>query len=370
MSQPADRTIPLLAPGNSSSMAMFIRRLPKTELHVHLEGSIQPETLLDLARTKGRLQDQTESWIREHSARHFRYGSLPAFLQAFKLVTMLLECPADYALATRRMIEGLAAQRVRYAEVTLSAGVILWKKQPIQAIFEAVRAASKEVEAQHGVVIRWIFDAIRHFGADHAREVLAWAGKFRDDGVVAFGIGGDEERGPAELFREVYREAKNLGLHRTAHAGETGGPKSVAQAVELLGAERIGHGVTAVCDPQVTALLRDRGTALEACPTSNVATGLLPSIESHPLPQFLAMGVQTTINSDDPALFGSTLEEELIRCAHAFRLSESQIVALLKNSIYASFTSKAHQQALISELDNAARIETRDKRRETRGIGG
>jgi aminodeoxyfutalosine deaminase len=344
----------LAARGQSRPLANFVRSLPKTELHVHLEGSIQAETLLDLARRNGRLQEQTESWIQEHLARRFRYGSLAAFLRAFKLVTVLLESPADYALATQRMIEGFAAQRIRYAEVTLSAGVILWKKQSIEAVFETVRAASKEAEAQNGVVVQWIFDAIRHFGTEHAKEVLAWAAKFRDNGVVAFGIGGDEERGPAELFPEVYREAKDRGLHRTAHAGETGGAASVAQAVELLEAERIGHGIAAASDPNVMALLRERMTTIEACPTSNVATGLLPSVEAHPLPRFLKAGVHTTINSDDPALFGSTLEDELILCADSFGLSESQIVELLKNSIHASFTSDAYKQSLIAELEKAA----------------
>jgi aminodeoxyfutalosine deaminase len=345
----------VIVPARFGSVATFIQSLPKTELHVHLEGSIQPETLRELARVKGRLQDETESWIREHSARRFRYGSLRDFLQAFKLITLLLEGPADYAQATRRMIADLAAQRIRYAEITLSAGVILWKKQPIQAIFEAIREASREAESQHGLVVRWIFDAIRHFGLEHAREVLDWAANFRDDGVVAFGIGGDEERGPAEMFRDVYQEARERGLHRTAHAGETGGPTSVAQAVELLGAERIGHGVSAASDAEVVALLRDRMVTVEVCPTSNVATGLLPSVEAHPMPMFLEAGLRTTINSDDPALFGSTLEEELIVCARVFRLSDRQIVELLENSIRASFTTEAHKQALISELDHAAR---------------
>jgi aminodeoxyfutalosine deaminase len=331
----------------------FIRSLPKTELHLHVEGSIQPETLRELARAKGRLENRTETWIREHSQRRFRYGSLTAFLQAFKMVTLLLECPADYALAARRMVESLAAQRVRYAEVTLSVGVILWKKQPVDAVFEAALAASKEAGRRNGVQIQWIFDAIRHFGVDHARAVLGWAARFREDGVVAFGIGGDEERGPAELFRDVYQEAKELGLHRTVHAGETGGPESVAQAVELLGAERIGHAVAAVRDPQVLALLRDRMITLEVCPTSNIATGLVPSVEAHPLGRFLEAGLRVTINSDDPAMFGSNLEQELILCAHTFRLSENQIVELLKNSIRASFTTEAHKQALSSELDAA-----------------
>lgn len=333
----------------------FIRHLPKAELHLHLEGSLQPETLLELARLKGRLRDQTENWIRQHSERRFRYGSFEAFLQAFKLVTVLLEGPEDYALATRRMVECLAKQRVRYAEVTLSAGVILWKKQPVDAIFEAVLAASQEAEQQHRVRVQWIFDAIRHFGQDHAREVLRWAGEFRRDGVVAFGIGGDEKRGPPELFRDVYREARDLGLHATAHAGEIGGPESVAQAVQLLGAERIGHGVAAARDAKVLALLRDRRVTVEICPTSNVATGIVPSIEVHPLPQFLKSGVRVTINSDDPALFGSSLEEELILCAQTFGLSESQILELLRNSIQASFAEETTKQALFAELQAAAR---------------
>ena len=331
----------------------FIRRLPKTELHLHLEGTLQPEILRELARTKGRLQDQTEAWIQDQSKRQFRYGSLPVFLQAFKLVTLLLEGPADYALAARHMIERLATQRVRYAEVTLSAGVILWKKQSVQAIFEAILDAARQAAHSHSICIRWIFDAIRHFGADHAREVLGWAARFREHGVAAFGIGGDEERGPAQLFREVYKEAKDLGLHRTVHAGETGGPQSVADAVQLLGAERIGHGVAAVRDPGVLALLRDRMVTLEVCPTSNVATGVLPSVEAHPLPRFLEAGLRVTINSDDPAMFDSNLEQELMLCGHAFGLRENQIVEMLKNSIRASFATEMQKQALAAELDAA-----------------
>ena len=134
----------------------FIRRLPKTELHLHLEGTLQPEILRELARTKGRLQDQTEAWIQDQSKRQFRYGSLPVFLQAFKLVTLLLEGPADYALAARHMIERLATQRVRYAEVTLSAGVILWKKQSVQAIFEAILDAARQAAHSHSICIRWL----------------------------------------------------------------------------------------------------------------------------------------------------------------------------------------------------------------------
>src|SRR5579872_2614258 len=153
----------------------FIHSLPKAELHVHLEGSIQPETLRELARRKGRLEDETETWIREQRARGYRYGSLPEFLNAFKLVSLPLDSPEDYALAASRLLESLAAQRVRYVEITLSAGVILWKRQSMPAIFEAIQQAREEAETKLPIRARWIFDAVRQFGPDHAREVLGWA---------------------------------------------------------------------------------------------------------------------------------------------------------------------------------------------------
>ena len=226
----------------TSSIESFINRLPKVELHLHLEGSARPETLRELARAKSRLDRETEDWIGQRERTNFRYENSRDFLAAFKLVTLLLESPQDYALVLTRLAEDLAAQNVKYAEVTLSAGVILWKQQAVDAVFEALAAAASEAQARLGVRVRWIFDAIRHFGAEHARQVLDWATRFRSQGVVAFGIGGDEIRGPAELFAEVYRAARDSGLHVTAHAGESAGPESIRAAVELLGAERIGHG--------------------------------------------------------------------------------------------------------------------------------
>ncbi|MGH9358692.1 MAG: adenosine deaminase, partial [Terriglobia bacterium] len=282
------------------ALESFIHSLPKVELHVHLEGSIQPETLRELARRKGRLEEETETWIREQSARHYHYGSLPEFLNAFKLVSLLLDSPADYALAASRLLESLAAQRVRYVEITLSAGVILWKQQSLPAVFEAIQRACEEIQARLPIRVRWIFDAVRQFGPDHAREVLGWARIFQADGVVAFGIGGDEERGSAELFTDIFHEARRVGLHAVAHAGENSRPESVRQAVELLDAERIGHGLSAVQDKAVLNLLAERRIPLEVCPTSNVCTGLIPCIEQHPLPRFLEAGLCVTVNSDDP----------------------------------------------------------------------
>jgi adenosine deaminase/aminodeoxyfutalosine deaminase len=336
------------------SLESFIARLPKVELHVHLEGSVRPETLRELARTKGWLRRAgTAYWIWRRSRQSFRYGSFQEFLVSFGAATLLLETPEDYALATTRLLEWLGLQDVKYAEVTFSAGVILWKKQSVEAIFDAVSTAAEEAQARLGVRVNWIFDAVRHFGTEHVREVLGWAERFRSRGVVALGIGGDEARGPARLFMEIFREAREAGLHLTAHAGETVGPESVRQAVELLGVERIGHGLTAARDPEVMALLRERRIPLEVCLTSNLATGLLPCLEDHPLRHFMESGLIVTLNSDDPAMFGTSLQGEFVLAAKHFGLSREEIVQLCENAIRATFLPANEQQQLLQELSQA-----------------
>lgn len=337
----------------TSSLQTFIHRLPKVELHLHLEGSIRPATLRELARAKGRLEEETETWIRARTRRKFRYRSFQDFLDAFKLVSTLLESPADYALATTRLCEELAAQNVRYAEITLAAGVILWKEQPVDAIFEAVSGAARECENRLGLRINWIFDAIRQFGREHAHEVLDWASRFRSQGVVGFGIGGDEARGPAALFTQVYRQARESGLHVTAHAGEAAGPESVRDSVLLLGAERIGHGVAAGRDPAVMDLLRERQVTVEVCLTSNVCTQVVPRLKEHPLPRFLDAGLSVTLNTDDPGMFGTSLEKEFA-LARSFELTRRQLARLSQNAMRAAFIPANEKQKLLRELSQAS----------------
>ena len=332
----------------------FIRHLPKVELHLHLEGSVQPETLRELSRSKGRLEKETRDWLSQRAERGYQYRDFQDFLQAFKLVTLLLETPSDYAIATTQLIEGLARQNVKYAEIIFAAGVVLWKEQPVEAIFEAVASATRAAQEVFGVRVQWIFDAVRHFGVQHTREVLRWAGHFRSLGVVALGIGGDEIRGPAELFREVFGEARAMGLHVVAHAGEACGPESVRQAVEALGAERIGHGLTAARNPAVLALLCDRRIPLEVCLTSNVATGALGRIEDHPLPQFLDAGLVVTLNTDDPAMFGTDLVNEYLLAARTFHLTREQILGLARNAVRAAFLSEEEKLSLLSMMRSPA----------------
>jgi len=333
-----------------TSLTSFIAQLPKVELHLHLEGAVRPETLYELSQHKSGLRHQVGEWVSKQRARRYRYGDFREFLVAFGIVTLLLDKPEDYALATTRLLEWLAAQNVRYAEIIFSAGVVLWKKQSVEEVFEAVAGAAEEAAERTGVRVQWIFDAVRHFGLDHVREVLRYAARYRSRGVVAFGIGGDEERGPARLFADIFREARDLGLHGVAHAGEACGPESIRDAVELLGAERIGHGLTAIRDPQVMALLRERQVPLEVCPTSNVATGLLADFRDHPLPKFLEAGLSVTLNSDDPAMFGTSLENEFLEAASCFHLSRETITALCVNAVNVSFLGRDEQQRLREEM--------------------
>jgi aminodeoxyfutalosine deaminase len=319
-------------------------------LHLHLEGSIRPDTLNELVQRKAWLRPKAADWIAQRGRECYRYGSFENFLKAFGLVSLLLETPEDYALITTRLIQWLAEQNVRYAEITLSVGVLLWKNQSVEAVFEAICSAASQAESRLGVRVKWIFDAVRQFGVDHVQAVLAWARRYRDHGVVAFGIGGDETRGPAELFPDIYREARDAGLHVTAHAGEAAGPESIYKAIELLGAERIGHGLTAWQDLNLMAMLRDRQIPLEVCPTSNVCTGLIARIEDHPLPKFLSAGLFVTLNSDDPGMFGTSLVGEFRLAANHFGLSRDQITGLSAQAIRASFLPSNDKSNLLAEL--------------------
>ncbi|HEX5413507.1 MAG TPA: adenosine deaminase [Terriglobia bacterium] len=331
----------------------FIAKLPKAELHLHLEGSLRPETLRELSRGRGGMEPKVAQWIVEREQHGYRYPTFAEFIEAFKFVVLLLDTPEDYALATVRLIEWLAGQNVKYAEITLAAGVILWKQQPLDRVYEAVRTASLETAARLGIKVNWVFDAVRQFGSDHAREVLRWASRYCSDGVVAFGLGGDEKGGPARLFTDVYREARDTGLHTVAHAGETAGPESVRDTIELLNVERIGHGLAAARDPEVMALLRDRAIPLEGCPGSNVSLGLVPEFRDYPLPAFLDAGITMTLNSDDPALFGTSIGQEFTRAAAEFALSPDQTAGLCENAVRAAFLPEHEKETMLRQIGQA-----------------
>ena len=294
----------------------------KSELHLHLEGSVEPETLYEL--------DPATS-IEEYRAL-YHYTDFDAFLRAFGAVGKRLRTPADYGLITRRLLERLEAQNVRYAEIIIAAGVVLWKQQEFAPIFDAVRAAAGE----SGVQVRWILDAVRQFGVEPAMQVAALARDRADQGVVALGIGGSEERGPAGWFQDVFAFARNAGLHLTAHAGESMGPESIWAALAL-GAERIGHGIAAVRDEALMRHLRERDIPLEICITSNLVTGVVQRIEDHPVRRLFEAGVPIVLNSDDPAMFGCSLAGEYRLAAEQFGFTETELRQVAENGFRYAF---------------------------------
>jgi len=300
-------------------MADFLADLPKAELHLHLEGSVEPETLCEL--------DPTGDFNGL-----YQYADFDAFLRTFGVVGKLLRGPDEYARITRRLLERLAAQNIRYAEITIAAGVVLWKEQDFAPIFDAIREAAQGSPVE----VHWILDAVRQFGPAHVMRVAELAAERRDQGVVAFGIGGSEERGPAECFTEAFRFARSAGLHLVAHAGESMGPESVRAALAL-GAERIGHGIAAAQDEALMRELRERDIPLEICITSNLVTGVVKRLEDHPVRRLFDAGVPITINTDDPAMFRCTLAGEYRLAADRFGFSEAELRGVVQNGFRYAF---------------------------------
>jgi adenosine deaminase/aminodeoxyfutalosine deaminase len=288
-----------------------------SELHLHLEGTIDRECV--------RLLDP--SVTREQADAVWDFTDFTGFLDCFKFAAQRLRGPDDYYLITRRMIAALAAQGIGYAEVTLAAGVVLWRGFDFPAIWSAVRSAQRESPVE----IHWNLDAIRQFGPEHVMQVARLATRFVDDGAISFGIGGAEIQGPAAGFAEAYRYARDAGLRLTAHAGETDGPESVRAALAI-GAERIGHGIRAAEDPELLAELRDRNIPLEVCITSNVCTGAVSSLEAHPVRRLFDAGVPLTLNTDDPGMFNCTLASEFALATSRFGFSGSELDQIRANA--------------------------------------
>jgi aminodeoxyfutalosine deaminase len=298
------------------------RDLPKAELHLHLEGSIEPETLREL----------DPDLDLEQARARYRYADFQDFLESYSWAIRHLKGPEHYALIARRLLERLHKQNVCRAEITVSLGVILRRRQDFAAIFEAMQA---EAEASP-IEVRWILDAVRQWGVEPARDVLRLAIERIGRGVIAFGIGGDEAAGPIELFGDLMREAREAGLHLTIHAGETAGPESVWGAVRL-GAERIGHGIRAADDPELLRYLRDRDIPLEICPSSNVATGAVASLAAHPIRRIYEAGVPIVLASDDPAMFHTTLEREYDLAAAQFGFTNEELCGIVENGFRYAF---------------------------------
>src|SRR6202035_2910282 len=331
-----------------SDLSSFILSLPKAELHLHLEGSIVPSTLLELRQRHG-----MEGASLAEVERLYHYNDFAGFLSAFKDVTGHLRTHEDYELITYRLMERLKAQNILHAEVIVSVGVCLWRKQDFPAIFEGLERGRQRGEKDFGISLLWIFDAIRQFGAEKAQPVLDLAIQFHDRNVIAFGIGGDERAGPPEWFAAAYARGAEHGLHLTAHAGESAGPESIWGALNLK-AERIGHGLTAAQDPELIEELATRQVPLEICLTSNLRTVACSSLNSHPVRQYFDQGVMITLNTDDPAMFRTSLAREYQLAQQLFGSTDEQQRKRARNSFEASFLPAEKKLTFLNLFDAAA----------------
>ena len=330
----------------------FIRRIPKAELHLHLEGAILPATLVELSVR----HDARPLTLAEAEAL-YHFTDFTGFMLAFKAVTQQLATPADYELAAWRMMQQLAAQGVVHAEVYVSVGVIYhWRNHDAQAfepIFEALERARQRAQRELGLTLYWIFDAVRHFSVEEAGRVFRKAAELRPahPSIIGIGLGGDERRTGSEPYRALYAEARAAGLRLTNHAGETTGPEAIWEALSI-GSERIGHALSALQDPALVQELKTRSVPLELNPTSNVRTGVCPSFAAHPLRRAFDLGLLVTLNSDDPAFFGSDLANELLLAHTEQGFTREELRRLAANSIRASFLPDPAKAEWLSRIDS------------------
>lgn len=341
----------------------FIHALPKAELHLHLEGSVEPATLAELSRRSagakpfpGNSYQQPEAGLQELSeaeiAQLYKYKDFQGFLMAFKAVTERLRTPEDFELVTYKLMQNLRAQNVLHAEVYVSVGVVHWRGQEFIPLFDGMERGRRRGEKDFGISLLWLFDAVRHFGPEAAQRVVEEAACCRgqSDAVVGFGIGGDERRAAPDLFRDVFAQARRHGLRLASHAGETAGPESIWGAINI-GAERIGHGLTAHQDRELMAVLAERQIPVEICVSSNLRTGCCSDVSKHPLKTYFDSGVMVALASDDPAMFATSTEGEYALAAEHFGFTHEQLRELARNSFEASFLAPERKLQLLAAVD-------------------
>ncbi|WP_346119983.1 adenosine deaminase [Micromonospora coerulea] len=332
-----------------TDLSTFIAGLPKVELHVHHVGSASPRIVAELAaRHEGRSPVPADP---DALADYFAFRDFAHFIEVYLSVVDLIRDPEDVWILTHEVARELARQQVRYAELTVTPYSHVHRGIPAPAFCEAIEDARKRAEADFGVALRWCFDIPGEAGLPAAEETLRIALDERPDGLISFGLGGPEIGVPRPQFKPYFDQARAAGLRSVPHAGETTGPETVWDALRELGAERIGHGISAALDPQLLTYLAERQIPLEVCPTSNVRTRAVATLAEHPLPQLVEAGVPVTINSDDPPMFGTTLNDEYAVAARLLNAGPEGLAGLARAAVTASFLEAGEQARISAEID-------------------
>ena len=324
----------------------FIAGLPKAEIHVHHVGSASPRIVSELAaRHPGTVPSDPDE-LREF----YRFRDFAHFIEVYLAVVDLIREPEDVRLLTYEVAAEMAAQNVRYAEMTLTPHTSVLAGVPIEAFVEAVEDARTAAERDLGIRLRWIYDVPGEFGVPAAEATATYALDHAPESLIGFGLGGPEIGVERPQFGPVFDRVRAAGLHSVPHAGETTGPQTIWDALEHLGAERIGHGTSSVQDPALIAHLVERQIPLEVCPTSNIATRAVETLAEHPIKQMYDAGVLVTVNSDDPPMFGTTLTREYEIAASLLGLDQAGVAALATNAVRASFLPEEDKALLSGEI--------------------
>ncbi len=328
----------------------FIARMPKAELHVHIEGSVRPETLLDLGRQHGVAYPFSDlAGVREW----FRFRDFPHFIEVYIAIKGALRTVDDYARVTREMAEDASRQGLHYLEVIFGPAAPGDTRPIAQAdvILAGLREGAREARERHGIEMQFICDPVRGRPPEVILELARWCVDNLGDGLVGFGLGGVEVGNPPSLYREAFDLARRGGARLSVHAGETVGPESVWEALAV-GSERIGHGVRSIEDPALVAELAARQVVLEVSPTSNICLGVYPDYAAHSFRALHEAGVPVTVNSDDPPMFNTTLLDEYFVLAEQFGFSLDELAAFSLRAANAAFLPDAERAALARRFES------------------
>ncbi|HYI57577.1 MAG TPA: adenosine deaminase [Microlunatus sp.] len=325
----------------------FIAALPKAELHVHHVGSASPAIVARLAERHPGIVPADP----EQLADYFRFRDFAHFVEIYLSVVDLIKTGEDVRLLTYEVAAEMAGQCIRYAELTVTPYTSVVRGIAPEEFVEAIEDARVAAERDFGIVLRWIFDIPGELGLEGADGTLKVALEHGPSALVGFGLGGPEIGVPRPQFKPYFDAARAAGLHSLPHAGETTGPETIWDAIRDLGAERIGHGTSAVADPTLLSYLAQHQIPVEVCPTSNVATGAVVELSAHPIIAMVSAGVRVTVNSDDPPMFATTLNGEYAVAARLLGLDDVGVGNLAKTAVRASFAERSYQERLLTEID-------------------